>query len=199
MLTEKNSGKYHHGDLHSSLLTSATAIINQKGVDGLSMRKLAEEVGVSRSAAYHHFKDKNALLCAIAQAGFDLQTELLKHFVDEAIDESSFYRYVLAYLRFASENPQTYDLMFGKEIWKLGEPTPELKTVSKASFQHWVVQVKELQDKGVLDNEEPPVRVGKTCWATLHGLSRLVNDGIYTENSDLELMAKTAARMLVKR
>ena len=64
-------GSYHHGDLRSSLLEAAKAMLSESGIEGLSLRKLADRVGVSRTAPYHHFKDKNELLCAIAQEGFD--------------------------------------------------------------------------------------------------------------------------------
>ena len=42
----------------------------QGGIEALSLRKLAEQVGVSRTATYHHFKDKHDLLCAVAAEGF---------------------------------------------------------------------------------------------------------------------------------
>ncbi len=65
------SSNYHHGDLRTALINTATSIIEERGIDALSLRKLAEQVGVSRTAPYHHFKDKNALLSAIAAKGFD--------------------------------------------------------------------------------------------------------------------------------
>ncbi|MCW8832865.1 MAG: TetR/AcrR family transcriptional regulator, partial [Colwellia sp.] len=67
---KKITSSYHHGDLHSSLLETATAMITEQGIDALSLRKLAERIGVSRTAAYHHFKDKNDLLSAIAAQAF---------------------------------------------------------------------------------------------------------------------------------
>jgi len=69
--------QYHHGDLTKSLLEAAAAIIKEQGVESLSMRKLADKVGVSRTAPYHHFKDKNALLCALAERGFNQQEKML--------------------------------------------------------------------------------------------------------------------------
>ena len=57
--TTNDSTNYHHGDLYSSLLTTATSMILAGGVEALSLRKLAIRIGVSRTAAYHHIKDKN--------------------------------------------------------------------------------------------------------------------------------------------
>ncbi|HCM48393.1 MAG TPA: TetR family transcriptional regulator, partial [Colwellia sp.] len=58
--TEEKS-KYHHGDLRETLLLVATEMLQESGIKEVSLRKLASRVGVSRTAPYHHFKDKNAL------------------------------------------------------------------------------------------------------------------------------------------
>ena len=61
---------YHHGDLRTALLAAAIREIESVGVEHLSLRSLATEVGVSPSAAYHHFADKDALIAAVAMQGF---------------------------------------------------------------------------------------------------------------------------------
>src|SRR5690554_7850941 len=61
---------YHHGDLRSALLQEADVMLKENGIEGLSLRQLAERVGVSRTAPYHHFRDKHELLCALATEGF---------------------------------------------------------------------------------------------------------------------------------
>ena len=58
---------YHHGDLRQVLLDQAAALLRDEGETGLSMRALAGRAGVSRTAPYHHFRDKRELLCAIAE------------------------------------------------------------------------------------------------------------------------------------
>ena len=67
---ETSRSSYHHGDLRAALLAAARDMIAEAGIEGLSLRKLAERAGVSRTAPYHHFQDKNDLLCAIAAEGF---------------------------------------------------------------------------------------------------------------------------------
>ncbi|MGB0468859.1 MAG: TetR/AcrR family transcriptional regulator [Pontibacterium sp.] len=200
MTSEKKP--YHHGDLSLTLLNAATAMIREGGVDALSMRKLADRVGVSRTAPYHHFKDKNALLCAIAEAGFHYQDQVLNELLTDDNNPDSralFEAYVMAYIRFADENPETYDLMFGKLIWKQGSATDSLKQVSKTSFSHWLNWVEKLQHEGLLSDVHAARRVAQVSWATLHGLCRLLNDGIYVNKEDLEAMGKTAAAMLLSQ
>lgn len=197
----KDKKTYHHGDLRKTLLDTATTIIREGGVETLSIRKLADQVGVSRTAPYHHFKDKNELLCAIAEQGFLLQDQAVKKIPAQyprLAPAALFKQYVLAYIRFANEQPETYDLMFGREIWKTGTPTESLKVISKSSFRIWVEWVEELKEKNLFNQEEPTLRIAQASWAALHGLCRLFNDGIYVNRDDLEAIATTTVHMLIQ-
>ena len=61
---------YHHGDLRRTLLDSSLALIEEKGLPGLSLREVARRAGVTHQAPYHHFADRPALLAALADEGF---------------------------------------------------------------------------------------------------------------------------------
>ncbi|KEF31321.1 MAG: TetR/AcrR family transcriptional regulator [Gammaproteobacteria bacterium] len=192
---------YHHGELRPALVNAANAIIRESGIEGLSMRRLADQVGVSRTAPYHHFKDKNALLCAIAEMGFKEQNSMTREILDDPENGNSqavFNRWVRAYIRFAHENPETYDLMYGREIWKGGTPTPSLQQISKASFRLWVELVAKMQAHGVLPDRHSALRTGQASWAALHGMARLLIDGIYIEREDLEEIAETVVDLLTR-
>ena len=65
----KKETRYHHSDLRSTLVEAAAAMIAETGVAGVTMRGLAQRVGVSRTAPYRHFADKAALLAAVAEEG----------------------------------------------------------------------------------------------------------------------------------
>ena len=69
-MSPKPTQRYHHGDLRPTLLREAQSMVRELGLDGLSLRQLAQRAGVSASALYHHFDNKNALLCALAEEGF---------------------------------------------------------------------------------------------------------------------------------
>lgn len=191
---------YHHGDLRQKLLDAATQLIAEGGVENLSIRKLADSVGVSRTAPYHHFKDKNALLCAIAEQGFQAQDRLVESMMTlqaELTPTELFERYVLTYIRFAEQEQETYDLMYGRDIWKSGEPTESLQTVSKNCFKNWLTWVEILQQHGIFDPQQPTLRVAQSSWAALHGLCRLFNDGIYIDRDDIEEIARNTVAMLI--
>ena len=61
---------YHHGNLRTAVLTQAELTVRERGVEALSLRELAREVGVSHGAPRRHFADRQALLDALAEAGF---------------------------------------------------------------------------------------------------------------------------------
>lgn len=191
---------YHHGDLYISLLESATELIAEGGIENLSIRKLADRAGVSRTAPYHHFKDKNALLCAIAERGFQQQDQLLEAAVADRSRPLAerFEAYVISYLKFATEMPETYDLMYGRNIWKTGTPTESLQHISKGSFKLWLSWIEALQQHQLLDQSPTSLRLAQSTWAALHGLCRLFNDGVYVDRSDFEAIAKTSLCMMLQ-
>ncbi|KEQ18751.1 TetR family transcriptional regulator [Endozoicomonas numazuensis] len=191
---------YHHGDLRQSLINEATRMIAESGVEKLSMRGLAEGVGVSRTAAYHHFKDKNELLCAIAEQGFsqwyDKMGSRLKEVPDDL--ESWFRGFSHAYIDFAQNHAEQYDLMFGRPIWKNGQPTETLRDISFEAFQCYADFVKKCLPEDHFNQEQDALRVAQVSWSSLHGLSRLLNDGVYLDKAAINSMCDVAARLLVQ-
>ncbi|HEY4796462.1 MAG TPA: helix-turn-helix domain-containing protein, partial [Mycobacterium sp.] len=57
---------YHHGDLRAAILNEAARLVAQRGADGVSLRELAREAGVSHAAPAHHFTDRRGLFTALA-------------------------------------------------------------------------------------------------------------------------------------
>ena len=69
---------YHHGDLRNSLIRAALALVAERGVEGFSLREAARTVGVSASACYRHFSDREELLAAVAHEGLDTLAEEMR-------------------------------------------------------------------------------------------------------------------------
>lgn len=186
---------YHHGDLRSTLLQAATDLIGEGGIDALSMRKLADRAGVSRTAPYHHFSDKQALLSALAQAGFARFEQQLQQTLSGGTDgPDALHAFVRCYIDFARHHPQTYDLMFGHSVWRAGVPSEQLKGEAHQSFRRYLERVALWQRQGVLPQGVEPLRFAQLSWSTLHGLARLLIDGIYVEPRQLdELLQLTVA------
>jgi AcrR family transcriptional regulator len=73
----KRKGAYHHGDLERALVEAALRTIRLEGVQGLTLRGVGAQLGVSRTALYRHFEDKAALVARVALEGFTLFHEAL--------------------------------------------------------------------------------------------------------------------------
>src|SRR5690242_14204186 len=69
---------YHHGDLQNALVDAAQTILEREGPAALSLRAVAREAGVSPAAPYHHFKDKDELITAVANRGFQMLAECMR-------------------------------------------------------------------------------------------------------------------------
>lgn len=195
----KTAGKtaYHHGDLRRSLMNEAIAIIHDLGIEGLSLRKLADRVGVSQTAIYHHFKDKQALLGALGIEGIArFGQEVNSVFVDESRPVSQrFEDFVMAYMHFALANPELYELMLGRTTWKLGD-NAEFKHGARAAFRTYGEGLLKLQMAGTLPRHINPLRLAQVSWATLHGLCRMYIDGLAFSEQDVEEITRYAVSML---
>ena len=76
----QDSPTYHHGDLPNALLAAVGDIVEENGVANVSLREAARRAGVSHSAPAHHFGDKEGMLAAFAERGFDiLASEMAAH------------------------------------------------------------------------------------------------------------------------
>src|SRR5947208_16933585 len=99
---------YHHRDLRAALLRAAGKRLEKQGITALSMREAARRVGVSHSAPYRHFADREALLAALAAQGFEMLGQTMRGQTGRGMCE--------AYVRFALQYPQRFRLMFGGHI-----------------------------------------------------------------------------------
>jgi AcrR family transcriptional regulator len=190
---------YHHGDLRKALLDDAVKLLREKGEAGLSMRNLAARAGVSRTAAYHHFEGKHALLCAVAEEGFKRFGKVFyppEMEGDDSLNEQRIQRFVQDYIKFATGNSEYYDLMFGSQLWKTEKLTETLTQEAYRTFRGYVDGIRGWQESGQISKNLDPLRYAQVSWSTLHGMSRLLIDGIYVDNQSRNAMCQAAADML---
>ena len=132
----KNDSRYHHGDLRAALVKAAAAEIERGGYENLSLRELAESLGVSRAAPYRHFADRRALLAAVAADGFENLTAIYRK-TSGRIPQARLAAAGRGYLAFASERPQMFRLMFVSDL--LGKSTvPPDPALIKAASESYV-------------------------------------------------------------
>ena len=188
---------YHHGDLRAALLSAAARLIRSGGAEALTLRALAEAVGVSRTAPYRHFKDKADLLVAVAADGFArLQTTLQAVSTDASDGNDPFEDLGGAYVRFAVDNPAYYRLMYGREAIARRE-VPALQGAADAIYDEVVALIAARQASGNL-RPDPPEALAYVAWATVHGLASLLVDGQMQEPDDVDALARLTARTLLE-
>lgn len=193
--TDNKNTRYHHGNLRSALVEASVNMVRQHGIEGLSLRKLAETVGVSRTAPYHHFKDKDALLAAVAEQGFAELSELLSRVVSNTNSPLTerLEKAVMDYLEFAVAYPTQYDLMFGQALWH-SDSQWEFQRHAKDCFRQYVHLFELFEAQGILRKDEVPLRLAQLMWATLHGLAKLASDGIFGKNDDVNEITRYALK-----
>lgn len=177
-LTAPSSNSYHHGNLREALLAEAVTAIREQGPDKLSLRALARAVGVSQTAPYRHFADKNELLVELAKLTFDEITATATACFDAQTNwQSNMMAAGEAYLRYATSNPEKYRLLFGSNIERR-EQYPLLLEAGQRSFGVLL----QLIEEGIKDGEfidASPMLLANICWSGIHGFASLWIDGIF--------------------
>src|SRR5258706_16100220 len=112
--SKRRKAAYHHGDLRPALLRAAEDVMGKQGLEALTLRDVARRAGVSHNAPYRHFKDRNALLAALAEDGFRALGKALEGKSGSLMGE--------AYVRFGLANPARFRLMFGGVVRFSGHP-----------------------------------------------------------------------------
>ncbi|MFT4262039.1 MAG: TetR/AcrR family transcriptional regulator [Nocardioides sp.] len=153
---------YHHGDLRATLLAAAMQMLEEGA--SFSLRGLARRAGVSQTAPYRHFADREALESALATQGLaDLRAELVGDGGPPTTMEG-LVGFAVVYVDFALRRPALFRLMFGNECSAGGDP---LVAAAQELDQLLIV---------ALENVFPDSDVqalATACWSLVHGLAFL--------------------------
>ena len=165
---------YHHGNLRAALLASAERTLDEGGVGELSLRELARQVGVSHAAPRRHFADKQALLDALAEDGFERLGQALRDALASAGDDfdARLLAFARAYVHFATEHAALLELMFA------GKHRPgaadSLRQAADRAFEAPLALIGEGQATGQVVAGDPE-RVAIVAWAALQGIAAMAN------------------------
>ncbi|MCX7282682.1 MAG: TetR/AcrR family transcriptional regulator [Novosphingobium sp.] len=171
-LTKERRGRpSHREDLRQELLDAARAFIVREGHESLSMRRLAEEIGVSSAAPYHHFPDRRALLIAVATDGYRLMFEESLQGTSSSDPREKLRALLLDFLRFSSENRRLFTLMYESELVR-EEMAPEIQEAQDIGFRrlHEIM----LAVAPNLSDRERGIRTA-TLWCSVFGFALQTN------------------------
>jgi len=176
-MSKSEQSAYHHGNLRAELLATAAQALRQVGAEKLSMRAISRQLGVSQSAPFRHFKDKNELLVALATNGFHTLTNAQQHAKKGLEPIDGLIATGIAYVEFACDQPEVFKLMFGTQIEGRGlDTTPELCSAGDLAYAELHLCIQSGVDQGVL-RHRPTEQLAFAAWAIVHGLAYLAIEG----------------------
>ncbi|MFK7842337.1 MAG: TetR/AcrR family transcriptional regulator [Sphingorhabdus sp.] len=172
--------KFHHGDLRHTLIEAGHSVLNEGGVDQLSLRDLSTRAGVSQSAPYRHFKNKEALLQELIDGGL---RELMLAY-QEASDlaaspKERLRRACHAYLAFAADRPGLFQLVF--------ESNGKFSATSISSSDDspsFILFVKMVAAAAPALPEDKRLEAASACWSVIHGFASLKSHGEFAKEVD---------------
>ena len=173
----QRSARKAKGDGHlrrAEILRAAEQIFMREGYQGATIRKIAEEVGVSSTALYMHFRDKDEILLEICQCAVATLLACNTEIASRPIDAVSRVRLMLeAYMRFGLENPSTYRLAFCFTPPQMsGDGRKAASDLGERCYQLFRDSVAEIAVQGRLQHGGID-SAAKALWAAAHGLVTL--------------------------
>jgi len=167
----QKKGKYHHGELRSALIEAALKILETEGMETLSLRTLARATGVTQAAPYSHFRDKDDLLAAVAETGFQrLALQMAEDATGQPSVQARIEKLMSSYVRFALANKSLFQLMFSRELAEM----KNYPTLAMTAGKSYSLISATLAQKGLPAEETRFLTV--SVWSLCHGLTTLIVD-----------------------
>jgi AcrR family transcriptional regulator len=201
MNAKQQKKAYHHGDLRNSLLVAAETVLREQGPE-LSLREVAKVAGVSHTAPYRHFRDRTALLQALAAIGYQRLADTLREVKAEFADQptQAMLASGQAYVRLAVNNPEMTHLMFGGALESSSISEATLIDCSGDAFNALLELVDLGLEKGIFQPKDR-MEIALAMWSIMHGLSMLVTGGqlgdYATSDEAVQSLARKMGEMLM--
>ncbi|MDP1720424.1 MAG: TetR/AcrR family transcriptional regulator [Candidatus Nanopelagicaceae bacterium] len=186
MATPKPRETYHHGDLESALLRAATKMVRAGGAEHLSLRAVAAEVGVSPSAAYHYYPDKDSLIADVGRQLFEDLADYQEGVVGKIPGKGAkaararFRALGRTYFEWAAREPNFFRLIFGGYCSANDREVEEIRANSRA-WKMLQKSLEDLSDAGLLRLTRPYAEI--LTWSAVHGATALIIEGHLPKDS----------------
>ncbi len=187
---------YHHGALRSALIEASIALAREGGPDRVILREAARAAGVSHSAAYRHFSDREALLAEVSRFARGELAAQMRRRVDRTKDPRKRLRAVgTAYIDFAISQPGLFRAAFTSHPATSPDAEP---TTAGEPFEVLGQVLDEAQAAGLLDARR---RTGAeiAAWSAVHGLAGLLLDGPLPTSPAAVSFARAQVLHLIER
>jgi AcrR family transcriptional regulator len=195
-----NKEKYHHGTLRKDLIENGLQILNKQGYDGLSLRKVAALCGVSHTAPYKHFQNKDELILAITQEVTESFKVSLLDIKNKYINdpENQIFEIGKGYVKFMVEHPEYLRFLFLTEHYNPIEVTASsLSTHGYSSFEIFKDSAVNYLNFIKADPKDYTLNI-VTMWSAVHGISILLANKSIAYGDDYMLLVDRMLREKLK-
>ena len=169
---------YHHGNVKTALIEAAKTILMTEKAQNLTLRRLAKEVGVTPTAVYNHFSDKDALIVAVKTEGFELYNEYIRQHCTETEDpEKMLLQLGIGYYYFSREFPSQFEILFNYTVSPEAIIQELVETSCQSEEQLRDVLRRIFEKYGREYNDETLVKACLMAWTQIHGLVMLITAG----------------------
>lgn len=203
----ENTRRYHHGNLVEALVSATVEIIEERGVEHVSVREAAKRAGVSPGAPFRHFRSKTALMTAVAEQAMTRLTEAVAETqsnVDNSDPLMAFEAIGQGYLRWALTNPTHFEILSSRTLIDF-HSSDMLREQNDALRHLMVVLLTKAREQGQLASGLDFDHLVLGARALVYGLARMAIDGHFPEwhvaeppseamNSALHLYIKQIAK-----
>ncbi len=189
LLVSSSRSGYHHGDLAHALEAAAMQLLAEKPAGEISLREVARAADVSHNAPYHHFSDRRGLLKVLAERSMADLVAAVRVAIEGASDPASaVIEGGAAYIRYAVEHPNGFDVIYDPTVCVPGEPSETMAPL--------ITELEELLGAASvaagLDGQTGLIGV----WGLVNGLATLCAAGHFALDDALAASADALTRML---
>jgi AcrR family transcriptional regulator len=189
----RSRGSYHHGDLRNVLENAALELVTERGPQGFTLAEASRRAGVSVAAPFRHFRNREALLAALALRGYDIQRERFKAAISLASDPvEQLALFAAAYVQFSLEERALFDVSFSAGLLKAAHP--ELEEAGRR-----VLDVLRVPAERLRTSPAQAVELIQTVGAAAHGFAAFLRQGVFGDPDAALEVTKTRAAEAARR
>ncbi len=171
---------FHHGDLKRVLFSAAMKLLDQHGAGGVTIRAVARAAGVSHGAPVNHYKDRRALLTAIARHQFELIRTRIDRALEKAGNDPKIRARVFAeiLMDFGFEFPHRYQLLWRSDL--IDHEDPHLLTIMDAVYDQLCEEIAAIPSRVKIDKDT----IAVSLWSMVHGYVDMRLSGMFVPLND---------------
>ena len=171
---------FHHGDLKRVIFNVAVSLLDQHGLNGFTKRAVARKAGVSHGAPVNHYKDRRALLTAIAQDQFEIILKEIEAALVKTPNNQKDRVKVFAntLMDFGFKYPHRYQLLWRSDL--IDHDDPRLLTVMDNIYDQLCYEIEQTAPKTAVDTDT----IAVALWSMLHGYVDIRLSGMFSSFDD---------------